>query len=58
MRPYVPFLTRRSDGDRADRAMETVLTAVALAFVVATILLALWVFVIAPIVIPLRSARR
>jgi hypothetical protein len=39
-------------------AMETVLTVVALAFVVATILLALWVFVIAPIVIPLRSARR
>jgi hypothetical protein len=38
--------------------METVLTIVALAFVVAMVLLALWVFVIAPIVVPLRSARR
>jgi hypothetical protein len=38
--------------------MGTVLTVVALVFVLAMVLLALWVFVIAPIVIPLRAARR
>lgn len=38
--------------------METILTIVTLAFVVVMVLLALWVFVIAPIVIPLRAARR
>lgn len=38
--------------------MEAVLTVVTLVFVVVMVLLALWVFLIAPIVIPMRSARR
>jgi hypothetical protein len=38
--------------------MGTVLTVVTLAFVVSMVLLALWVFVIAPIVIPMRALRR
>jgi hypothetical protein len=41
-----------------EEAMGIVLTVVALVFVLAMVLLALWVFVIAPIVIPLRDVSR